>query len=100
MRAGFGLPPGVDDGAALLADDTVIPHPGFGVDRFADGAEQADGGQVVFVGVVVAEFHQRANRGWRGVEDGDLVLLTHFPETPGIGNHRRALKHDDGRTGG
>ena len=47
VAAGFGLPPGVDDGAAFLADDGVVPHPGFGVDRFADGAEQAQAGEVV-----------------------------------------------------
>ena len=39
--AGFGLPPGVDNRAALAADMFVIPHPGLGIDRFTDGAEQA-----------------------------------------------------------
>ena len=39
--AGFGLPPGIDDRAALAADHAVIPHPRFGIDRLADGAEQA-----------------------------------------------------------
>src|SRR5262249_22010769 len=39
--AGLGLPPGVDDRAAALADDAVIPLPGFRIDRLADGAEQA-----------------------------------------------------------
>src|SRR5580700_5021080 len=37
--AGFGLPPGVDDRAALLADMIVVPEPSLGVDRFADSAE-------------------------------------------------------------
>src|SRR4029079_7332500 len=36
---GFGLPPCIDDRAALAANFAVIPHPGFGVDAFADGAE-------------------------------------------------------------
>ena len=39
--AGLGLPPGVHDRAAPVADDAVIPLPGFRVDRLADGAEQA-----------------------------------------------------------
>ncbi|MNH07350.1 hypothetical protein D3C79_667410 [compost metagenome] len=39
--AGFGLPPGIDDGAALLPDFLEIPLPGFGVDRLADAAQQA-----------------------------------------------------------
>jgi hypothetical protein len=40
-HAGFGLPPGVHDGAAVVADVLAIPHPGFGIDRLADGAQQA-----------------------------------------------------------
>ena len=39
---GFGLPPGIDDGAAAAADFFIIPAPGFGVDRFADAAEEAE----------------------------------------------------------
>ena len=38
--AGLGLPPGVHDGAASATDVLVIPDPGFGIDRLADGAEQ------------------------------------------------------------
>ena len=36
--AGFGLPPGVDDVAALLADHVVVPLPDLRVDRLADRA--------------------------------------------------------------
>ena len=39
VTAGFGLPPGVDDGAFAAADFFVVPHPGFGVDRLAHGAQ-------------------------------------------------------------
>jgi hypothetical protein len=38
--AGLGLPPGVDDRAAAVADHAVIPFPGFRIDRLADRAEQ------------------------------------------------------------
>ena len=40
MRAGLGLPPGVDDRAALAADHLVVPEPGLRVDRLADRPEQ------------------------------------------------------------
>ena len=39
-RAGLGLPPGVDDRAALAADHLVVPEPRLRVDRLADRAEQ------------------------------------------------------------
>ena len=39
--AGFGLPPGIDDRAALLADMIVVPEPRLGIDRFSDAAEDA-----------------------------------------------------------
>ena len=32
--ASLGLPPGVDNRTALAANDTVIPHPRFRIDRF------------------------------------------------------------------
>ena len=34
--AGLGLPPGIDDRAAMLAHDAVVPQPGLGIDRLAD----------------------------------------------------------------
>ena len=43
MSAGLGLPPGVHNRAAAPADVLVIPHPRFGIDGFADGAEHAQG---------------------------------------------------------
>src|SRR5690606_8705933 len=39
--AGLGLPPGVDDRAALLTDFLEVPFPGFRVDRLAHAAQQA-----------------------------------------------------------
>ena len=38
--AGFRLPPGIDDRAALAANHPVVPHPSFRVNRFANGAQQ------------------------------------------------------------
>ena len=35
--AGFCLPPRIDNRAALIADDLVIPEPSFWIDRLANG---------------------------------------------------------------
>ena len=45
--AGLGLPPGVDHRACSAADVLAVPHPRFGVDRFADRSEQPQRRQVV-----------------------------------------------------
>ena len=95
--AGLGLPPGIHDRAALLADHGVVPAPGFRVDRLADGAQQAQAAQVVAVGPGVAEAHQAADGGRRGVEDGDAVLLDHAPPAVGVGVGGRAFVHEAGR---
>ena len=39
---GFSLPERVDDAAPLVADDIVVPQPRFGIDRFADGAQNSE----------------------------------------------------------
>jgi hypothetical protein len=51
-RAGLGLPPGVDDRAALAADHLAVPQPRLRVDRLADRAEQPQAGQVVLLDVL------------------------------------------------
>ena len=87
--AGLGLPPGVDDRAAVIADDAIIPFPGFGIDRLADRAEQPQRGARGLLHRLVAGLHQRADRGRRGVEDIDLVLVDDLPES----RHRRIIRH-------
>ena len=87
--AGFGLPPGVDDRAAVVADHAVIPFPGFGIDRLADGAEQPQRGARGLLHRRIARLHQGADRGRRGVEDVDLVLVDDLPEP----RHRRIIRH-------
>ena len=95
-RAGLGLPPGVDDRAAVAADDPAVPHPGLGVDRLADRAEHPQRGQVVLGRDVLAPLHERADRGRRGVEDRHLVLLDDLPEPALVRGVRRALVDHQG----
>src|SRR5579872_3055760 len=73
--AGFGLPPGIDDRAAVVADHAVIPLPGFRIDRLADRAEQTQRGARGLLHRRIAALHQRADRGRCGVEDVDLVFV-------------------------
>src|SRR5699024_2586016 len=61
-RPGLRLPPGVDHRHLVAADDAAVPHPRLRVDRFADAAEQLQGGQVVLRRDVLAPLHHRAYR--------------------------------------
>ena len=90
----FGLPPRVDDRAALRTDLLVVPHPRLGIDSFADGAEDPQAAQIMFVDVVVAPLDERADRRGSRIEEGDLVLLDHLPESVLLGVIRRPLVHD------
>src|SRR5690606_29644580 len=83
--AGLGLPPGVDDGAARVADDIVVPQPGFRIDWLADAAEQAQRAALGLLDRALALAHERADRRRRGVEDGHLVLVADLPEARGVG---------------
>ncbi len=77
--AGFRLPPGIDDGAALFADHVVIPLPGLRVDGFAHRAEELEGRAGSTGDVLVALTHQLAERRRGGIENVDLVLVHHLP---------------------
>src|SRR5690606_6574603 len=74
VPAGLGLPPGVDDRAAAIADHAVVPFPGFRIDRLAHAAEQAQALAAGLLHPLVTLAHQRAQRGGGGVEDFDPVL--------------------------
>ena len=91
-RAGLGLPPGVDDRAALLADVLVVPDPRFGVDRLADGAEQAQAREIGLGRPLVARADEGADRRRRRVQDGHLVLLDDLPEAAPIRLVRARLR--------
>ena len=100
LHAGFGLPPGVDDRAAFAADVLVIPDPCLGIDRFAHGAEQAKGGKVVLRRPFVSPFHEGADGGWRGVENGHAVMGDDAPEAVRLRPVRSALVHESRRAVG
>jgi hypothetical protein len=95
--AGLGLPPGVDDRAAVIADHAVVPLPGLGVDRLADRAEQAQALARVFLHPLLALAHQRADRGRGGIEDRHAVAVDDVPAAAGVGIVRHALEHQRGR---
>ena len=99
-RAGFGLPPGVDDRAALAADELVVPDPRFGVDRLADRSEQPQRRQIVLLRPLGAPAHERADRGRRRVEDRDAVLLDQRPEAILLRPVGRAFVHQHRRAVG
>ena len=95
--AGLGLPPGIDHRATALADDAVIPQPRLGIDRLADAAEDAQRLARRSAHRRLAVAHQRADRGRRGVEDVDLVLVHHLPEAGAVRVVGNALEHQRGR---
>ena len=94
--AGLGLPPGVDDRAASVADHVEIPFPGFRVDRLADRAQHPQRFARGLLHMRVAGAHQRADGGRRGVEDVDLVLVDHLPEARRRGIVGHAFEHQRG----
>ena len=98
--ARLGLPPGVDDRAAALADDAVVPLPGLGVDRFADRAQQAQRLAAGLLHRLLARAHQRTDGGRRGVEDVDLMLVDDLPEAAHRRIVRNALEHQGRRAVG
>src|SRR5215813_1704978 len=94
--AGFGLPPGIHDRAALLANDPVVPVPFRTLDRLTDCAENPQARQIMLGWPGVSFFHQRTQGGRRGIENIDLVFRYYFPETAEVGIVGNTLEHDTG----
>nr|GEY12335.1 hypothetical protein [Tanacetum cinerariifolium] len=95
--AGFGLPPGVDDRAILVANGVVVPVPGFRVDRLAHRTQQAQARAVCAIHSLGAFGHHCADGGWRGVENIDLVLVDYFRHAGDVRVVRNALEQQRGR---
>ena len=94
--AGLGLPPGVDHGAPLLADDRVVPHPGLGVYRLTHGAEDPEAAQVVLLRPLASVAGERAYDRRGGVEHIHPVLLDDFPESVRLRVCGDPLVHEGG----
>ena len=91
--ARFGLPPGVHNGAALAADEFLVPHPRFGIDWLTHGTEQAQRAEVMFLGPLDPPLHERADGGRRCVENRHAILLDDAPEPVRLGEIGRAFIH-------
>ena len=85
--AGLGLPPGVHDRGQRSPPMCLRYHiHASGLIGSPTRAEHPQRRQVELGGDVVAPLHERADRGRRGVEDRDPVLLRRSPRTgPGAG---------------
>ena len=98
--ASFGLPPGVDHRAFLVADLLPVPLPRFRVNWLAHGTENAQRRTVGAFDRFIAFRHQRANRRGRGIENIDLMLVHHLRHTGRRRPVRYAFKHQRGRAAG
>ena len=76
--------------------------PGFRIDRLADACPAGAARRArSWLGTGPFAFaHQRADRGWRGVEDVDLVLVADLPEARKIRVVRHAFEHQRRRAVG
>ena len=90
----FSLPPGVHNGAFATANQIIIPVPGFGVDRLADGTQSLQTGDVAFLHEIIAFFGNRANSSRSGVENVDFVFFYDLPEAAVCRIVGNAFKHD------
>ena len=94
MPPGLRLPPGIDNGTALLPDVFVIPMPGFLIDRLPDGSQYLQTAQILVLYEIKSETHQTADSSGRGIDNIDLELVHDVPEATGIGLGRNAFEHE------
>ena len=94
--AGLGLPPGIHDGQLAAADVLVVPVPGFGVDGFAHGAQDAQGAQVIAFGPGFAQAHEGTDDRRRRVEDVDAEFFHDAPVAVRLWPCGHALEHHHG----
>jgi hypothetical protein len=59
----------------------IVPVPGFGVNRFADGAKDTQTAEIMVLHVLSTESTKKANGSRSRIELGKLVLLDSLPIT-------------------
>jgi hypothetical protein len=90
--AGFGLPPGVNDGGLATINNVVTPNPGFMANGLTHRPQHADARQIELLGNLPPKIHERADGSRRGVQNSDLVLFDEFPPATGVRAVGGALK--------
>ena len=98
--ARLGLPPGIDDRAAPVADDVVVPEPDFRIDGLAHRSQQAQALAAARLHRPFALARDGPDGSGRGVEDRHLVLVDDVPEAPPVRVLGDALEHQAGRAVG
>jgi len=61
-----------------------------GIYWFTDGAKNAQAGEIVSLGNIIAVTHQRSDSRGSRVKVSDLVAFDHRPVSPRVRIHRRA----------
>ena len=92
-RAGFGLPPGVNERRGAAAHVLTQPAPRLRVDGFAHRTEQTHGREVVLAGLraVGERAHEGTNQGGGGVVVGHAVTFDDFEVAAVVRGVRGAL---------
>src|SRR5581483_5998745 len=94
---GFGLPPGIDDRAAIMANNFAVPHPGLRIDGFTYAAQEAQATQLVLIWPLIAPTNERSNGSRSGIKNADLMAINDAPEAVGLGKVGRAFVHESSR---
>mmetsp|Transcript_32256 Transcript_32256/g.94971 ORF Transcript_32256/g.94971 Transcript_32256/m.94971 type:complete len:234 (-) Transcript_32256:1236-1937(-) len=94
VAAGLSLPICVHHSALLSPNLLVVPSPSLRIDGLTDGAENAQTGEIVSLGNVVAVSHKRSDRCRSRVEMSNPMAFDHIPVTTSVGIHRGALENE------
>ena len=93
----FGLPPSIDNRTLFLPGISMVPPPGFGINRFAYASEDTQARHLVFARPFLSGCGNSPDRRGRSVKLIDLPLLNHLPIPVRVRVSRNAFEH--GRRG-
>ena len=94
----FCLPPAIDNGAAAIANDSVIPLPGFGINGLSHRTDDSQTLSRVPSNKIVPQRMQCTNGRRRRKEGVDLVFVDNLPATASVGIGGDTFKHYGGST--